>query len=405
MKILILTTKFTHVDGSPWLISELADELCAQGHQVTVLNIDWEKSSSDLGKKILLSPGLNLISIGAFQICGGAIGRLLKWLVSSLLAMPFLFKEFISGRRYDLLIGLSPCSALWAALPFAALISRFRFLIYWDFFPVHNLEIFSAVPVAVKNIAKVLERWLIGRFGHVGLMSERGVGFFKTYFNFLPQKSGEALPCPLILPIWTSVLSVQPCRESMRSFFSFESDRILFVFGGQITYGRGVRELCEAAVAAYQIDNRVALIICGGGSMSGAVAEYALKNPECIKYLGSLPREKYLKVLAAANVGVVATVPGVSAPAYPSKSLDYMACGIPIMAAVEDATDFGEIVERNGFGVACRAGDTESMKNCILSLSANLDDHHLMGCRGKKFLAFHHSVFHASSIITGVVRD
>lgn len=404
MKILILTTKFTHADGSPWLISELANEFCAQGHQVTVLNVDWENSSPDLNKSSLL-PGLKLISFGAFKSRGGALGRLLKWLISSLLPTPFLLKELLLGRRYNLMIGLSPCSALWATLPLAALMCRSKFLIYWDFFPVHNFEIFSAVPAVVKKFAKCLERWLIGRFDHVGLMSKRGVDFFEKYFKFLARKSSDSVPRPMILPIWTSILSVPPSGNLAQPLLSFDSDCVLFVFGGQITYGRGVRELCDAAIAAHQVDKRVALIVCGSGSMSGVVAEYAAKNPTCIRYLGSLPRGEYLKVLSTANVGVVATVPGISAPAYPSKSLDYMACGIPVMAAVEDATDFGEIVECNGFGYACKAGDTESMKNCFLSFTANLDLHHIMGYRGKSFLAAQHSVSHASSIILGVVRD
>lgn len=400
MKILLMTTKFTHQDGSPWLVSELAEELCRSGHKVTVVNVNWQRVPSQRSKEEL-PPNLTLITLKAFDLHAGVFGWLVKWSASSILALPFILRQFLTGRRYDLFVGFSPCSALWCALPLATYLSRKSFLVYWDFFPVHNFAIIHSLPSLLQSIAKKIERFLIRQFDFIGLMSPRNMGFFDDYFNIknCKNKSVEAI----ILPIWTSVLHVETDAELMRSKLSISSEGIIFIFGGQITHGRSICELCEAALAAHKIDSRIELIICGDGKLAGMVAVYAEKHPTCIKYLGSLPRDEYLKTAASSNIGIVATMPGVHAPAYPSKSLDYMACGIPIMAAVESSTDFGEIVETNGLGLACHAGDVESMKDCMIKL-ASLRDLSSMGKRGKEFLAMRHSVANVSSIITGACR-
>lgn len=401
MKILILTTKFTHLDGSPWLVSELAQEFCDLGHEVTVLNVAWDKLFSCPPVNDI-SPNIKLVSTTVLQTSKNNMSRGFKWFFSSFLVVPFLLRALVAGRRYDLLIGFSPCLAVWSALPLAAALCRDRFLVYWDFFPVHNTEISPGVPTIVKNFAKLLERSLIRRFNHVGLMSQRNLEYFHDYFCFAKQNVAVKSPKSIVLPIWTSILQVKKTGVG-RTLMSFGSERIVFVFGGQLIHGRCVRELCEAILMAYVIDNRVALVICGSGNLSSMVSEYAEKHPSCIEYLGNLPRNDYLAVVSASNVGVVATVPGVSVPTYPSKSLDYMSCGIPIMAAVEKSTDFGEIVELNGLGRQCKAGDIDSMKNCMIDFARSTTNRRLMGRRGADFLAAQHSVSHASSIILGAV--
>lgn len=394
MKILVLTTKFTHPDGSPWLVSELAEEFCRANHDVTVVNLDWQRSSLNICSKEL-PKNLRLIVIKAINVSPGIFGWIIKWMASSFLVLPFIVRQLITCRRYDLLVSFSPCSALWCALPLAAYISKRKFLVYWDFFPVHNFALIDKLPFFINKLAKKLENFLITRFNCVGLMSLKNKSAFIDYFN-IPEDRLQMV----ILPIWTSVLSVGAEDDGfIRDKLSFGFEKVIFVFGGQITYGRNISELCEAAIAAHRVNSQIALVICGDGKLAESISTYARTHPNCIKYLGYLSRDEYLKVVIASDVGVVATIPGVPTPSYPSKSLDYMACGVPVMASVESCTDFGEIVETNGFGFSCQ-GNVESMANCMIKMASlgNLAD---FGRRGREFLAARHSVAHARSIITG----
>jgi glycosyltransferase involved in cell wall biosynthesis len=107
----------------------------------------------------------------------------------------------------------------------------------------------------------------------------------------------------------------------------------------------------------------------------------------------SMPRSEYLNLLLnTADIGFVSTNKSVNSPSFPSKSLDYMMCGLPMIAAVEEVTDFGSIVEANKLGLACKANDIDSMSLAILKL---VDDHLLrqeMSVSAKKFFKNHHYI-------------
>jgi hypothetical protein len=71
----------------------------------------------------------------------------------------------------------------------------------------------------------------------------------------------------------------------------------------------------------------------------------------------AMPRDAYLELLGACDVGMVATVPGVTSFTIPSKTLDYLRAGLPVVAAVEAGSDFSALLERYGVGRAVPFGD------------------------------------------------
>jgi hypothetical protein len=70
-----------------------------------------------------------------------------------------------------------------------------------------------------------------------------------------------------------------------------------------------------------------------------------------------MPREAFLQFLQACDVGMVATVPGVTSFSIPTKTIDYLRAGLPVVAAVEHGSDFVAIIEGYGVGRAVPFGD------------------------------------------------
>jgi hypothetical protein len=66
---------------------------------------------------------------------------------------------------------------------------------------------------------------------------------------------------------------------------------------------------------------------------------------------------EYRELLGACDVGMVATVPGVSSQTTPSKTLDYLKAGLPVIAAVEPGNEFAALLERRRIGRAVAFGD------------------------------------------------
>jgi len=394
MNILVLSTKYTHDDGSPWLASELCSALSQLGHDLTVINVQWSDmtiSDFEFNKNIKF---YNFKAIKIFT--GYRISTVFRWLFSSFKVLPLLFSKFLHGYKFDLLISFSPCTSLYAAIPFAKFICKDSCLIYWDFFPIHNQEITKKIPPFVLPILKRIENFLINRFARVGLMSRANLDFFNLYFRYYKKLS--------IIPIWTSNLNsnIFSLRKLNSKFDAlFLSDRINYVFGGQLTNGRGVIELCLAIINAHKINNKINLIICGSGDLKEEVLKLERCNPNVIKYLGSLSRGDYNLILNRCDVGVVVTVSGVSSPTFPSKSLDYMAACLPIFAALEKSSDFGSLLMSHRAGFFCDAGNIQAMTECILSLARSKFERIEMGMNGNRYLKENHSLTKVIPLIIG----
>lgn len=397
MNILMLTTKFCHLDGSSWLPSELTDELIKKGHKVQVLNLEW--SGEEIHPNIK-NKDINFFEFRNFKSLRFNFGKFsvpIRWFFSSFKILPFLLKKFLIGERYDLMIGFSPCTSLYAALPLARFLSRDAILIYWDFFPVHNQEISKKIPRKILPFIKSVEKKLINLYSRIGCMSQANIIFFEKYFG---KNYAQKV---FLLPIWTSILEMPDFHEKQAGLNFFDNpNAIIFVFGGQLVEGRGVVEFCEAILQAKKKNSNISLVVCGDGFLSREVLSFQGKYPTAIKYLGALPRSEYLKVLSLSDVGVVSTVANVSAPTFPSKSLDYMASSLPILAAVEEASDFGKVVEENNFGYACKADDKESLVDGIIKITKSKESIKTMGKNGNSYLRKYHSVENAAKLITGV---
>lgn len=397
MKVLLVTTKYKHVDGSPWLVSELADEFVRAGHLVTVINLNWS-SESGVKSEEIVSDNIRYINVPAydFSFFKGA-GVLLKWAFSSWRLIPVLFRIYRTNGKYDLVVSFSPCASIYCAVPFFSIIAHKSLLLYWDFFPIHNSEISNKITKNTLPILKAIERWLVNKNNIVGLMSDANLRFYNEYFGVK-----HAYKCKVI-PIWTSVLSHHVDDTLViRTKYGISCNSKVVVFGGQLTHGRGIEEICLATVLAAIELKDICLVVCGSGYLSDTVIGYESYHPKNIKYIGSLTRQDYLDLLVAADCGIVSTVSGVSSPTFPSKTLDYLACKLPVVLALEESSDFGRIAEDYNFGIKCAAGAVSEVAKCLIKILSDSSGSMVMGMNGNNYLRLNHSV---ESVVDTIVRN
>jgi glycosyltransferase involved in cell wall biosynthesis len=394
MKILLLTTKYCHYDGSPWLVSELVEQLYKCGHNITVMNVDWNGFSH---VPVNLPDEITFVNFSAFRFGSGKFSLLTRWLFSSFKIVPFLISHLLFQKKFDLLISFSPCLALYSALPIAQFISKNSILIYWDFFPVHHNEISRKIPSLFLPLIKSFERCLVNGFKHVSLMSDANLDFFKNYFG----KNLKVLT--KVIPIWTSVTGWNSSEDiiSTRIRYNIDPKSIVFVFGGQLVSGRGIPELCQSIISANNRNEHITLVICGSGPLESTVLDFMETAPSAIKFLGSLQRLDYLNFISACDVGVVITVADVSVPTFPSKCLDYFACNLPVLAAVEIQSDFGTTVSKNQIGTSCLVDSIDSISEGFLFFANHPSEIKRMGMNANNYLKLKHNIENIIVDITG----
>lgn len=102
------------------------------------------------------------------------------------------------------------------------------------------------------------------------------------------------------------------------------------VYAGTTNTRYGVVELCRA-FKKVQGDDLI-LAICGSGDGAEQIAVHASEDPR-IRYLGQLPRSTVLQLERAATllVNPRSNVEAFSAFSFPSKILEYMSTGVPVL--------------------------------------------------------------------------
>ena len=360
MKIVVLVTKFDVSGQKTYLTDELCAVLQEQGHTVDVIFLDWHRAHS--GETIISKDGLTIHVLMPAGGKSGFFSKVIQWAFSSFGVASYYTKHFGKGA-HDLLISFSPSVAFAAALFRLKGRVTYRFLVQWDFFPHHQAQI-GLIPFRwMTSLGAAVESSLMNTFTNIGCMSPRNVAYLKDHYNI---SSGIQVG---VLPIWAKVRP-RPAvnRSEVLMRHNIPDAASIAVFGGQIAAGRGIEDLVEIAKLAKKRSSSLRVVVIGTGpKMQWLLEESALLGGYLI-ILQAVPRNEYLELIACCDIGLVLTVPNVDVPSFPSKVMDYCCAGVPVAAAVEKTTDFGEFIVAQGFGQFCEAGKPAALfeiLNCL----------------------------------------
>ncbi|WP_460519941.1 glycosyltransferase family 4 protein [Humibacter antri] len=354
MRVLIVTGNFAGPRTNPWLLDDLTHEFAARGDRVDVILHDT-KTARPRGISLVEDGRVRVMSVGPARLFGGPWGKALGFL-NTIVGLHTRGIRHVRRHRYDLCIYTSIGLFSWGfpARLRAANIARRAVFILWDFFPVHQLEIGRIPRWSPARILRAVEAMTFRQADVVALMSPANEAFFHSYHP-------SARNATTIIPPWAAIDIPDDVRK--RQNFTV-------VFGGQLTLGRGVGTLLEAAAILQREGVEIELLIVGSGPTRGALedmsASLALHNTTL---LGALPRDEYRKLLATVHVGIAVTVPGVSPPTFPSKIAEYSGVGLPVIVCVERSSDAGSLVCDAGAGLSVPAGDAVELAGAIAELA------------------------------------
>jgi glycosyltransferase involved in cell wall biosynthesis len=355
MRFLIITMQFPTGAGESYLTTELADALVADGHDVEVLHLDWSGSPGVPEAAFTTATGVRVVRCSPQYVSG--FGRLLrntsKFVLSGRHAATVAKRHF-DLARFDAAIAWMPAVAV---APLVKRIERagipHRILFIWDFFPDHHHEI-GRIPGGLPlRIARAWEQSLLRRFTAIICTLPGNADYLRVRFRLDRRQK------VLITPIWGDTTPAPVVdRTAVRERHSLPHDTPIAVFGGQLVEGRGFEQMLAAAEAALMAGSDLVFLFVGDGRLAPQIRDRAARQANVL-YRPALCREEYLELLGACDVGMIATVPGVTSFSIPSKTIDYLRASLPIIAAVEHGNDFVGILERYTVGTAVPFGEPE----------------------------------------------
>ncbi len=344
--------------GRSYLTTELADALMAQGHQVEVLLLDWAGSPGGPEHAQITETGVRVVRCGAHAVTG--LGRTVQGASKFLLsgwALAQTARRRMRLEAFDAAIAWAPLSAVAPLVPLLGKAGiEHRLLFIWDVFPDHHHEI-GRIPGGLPlRLARALEQRLMDAFTTLFCTLPGNAAYLRRRWRVKPGQSVR------VTPIWSDVTPPPPAdRAAVRAQHGLPLDRPIAVFGGQLTEGRGFEQMLAAAEEGQAAGSPLLYLFVGHGRLAPHVRAKALAQPN-LAWRPALARDEYLQLLCACDVGLVATVPGVTSFSIPSKTLDYLRAGLPVAAAVEHGNDYAAILERYGVGRAVPFRDASAFR-------------------------------------------
>ena len=355
MRFLMAAMQYPTASGQSYLTTELADALTSAGHEVEVLHVDWSARARNVVEEFRTASGVRVVRCSPRYVSG-----LGPWIHSGT-------KFALSGRQsakvaarhfelsnFDAFIAWMPASAIG---PLVKSVERAkipnRLLFVWDFFPDHHHEI-GRIPGGLPlRIARAWEQSLLKHFTAIVCTLDENAKYLRRRFRVSPSQR------VLVTPIWGAVTPPKLVhRAAIRQRHLLPQDASIAVFGGQLVEGRGFAQMLGAAAAALAAGSKLHFLFVGDGRLAPMIRDLS-RTQANVLYRPPISRSDYLELLGACDVGMVATVPGVSSFSIPSKTIDYLLAGLPIVAAVEHGNEYLQILKRYDVGVGVPFGQAQ----------------------------------------------
>ncbi len=348
-RFLLICMRYPTTPGDSYLTSELAEALVAAGHEVEVLHLDWDESG--VGPAHMVVNGVRVVRCPAPSIAGfGLFARHASKFVLSGRAVARAARWSFDLARFDVAVTWMPAIAIAPLVPMLARAGiAHRLLFIWDFFPDHHREIGRMPGGLVYRAARAWEQRLMAHFTAIVCTLPGNAAYLRQRYRLRDDQR------VLVTPIWSLTTPLPAVdRNAVRRRYDLPPDRPIAVFGGQLAEGRGIGQMLDAAGQGAAL-----FLFVGDGRRAEMVRARAVGSTD-VAHLPPLGRGAYLELLRACDVGMAATVTGVTSHSIPSKTTDYLRAGLPVVAALEPRNELAALLERYGVGGAVALGNASA---------------------------------------------
>ncbi|UJP64456.1 glycosyltransferase family 4 protein [Mongoliitalea daihaiensis] len=375
MKVLFLMFAFPDMNKSFNMYTTLVEEFVNHGHEVTVV-------APGIGKTgIYVENGIPVLRAQTLPIKN--VPNYLKGISNVLL--PFQFEralnQFYKEKSFDLVISPTPPITL---VDLAAKIKRKFgnkfYLILRDIFPQNAVDLgFMKKEGLTHRYFRKKERKLYKEADYIGCMSQGNI-------DYVMKHNPEV-----------SEVKLHELKNYQKPYNGFGSDpqllkkkygianKFVVVFGGNMGKPQQLENVLVLAESVIQFPDIVFLLLGEGVQINKIEAEAKSKGLTNIKIQRTIPKQEYQDLLSVCDIGLISLHKDFTIPNIPSKALDYFNVGIPVLASLDRATDFGKILDEEQSGMWSYAGDHQLFHENLLKLYQSPDLKSTMGQNGNTY--------------------
>lgn len=391
-KILFLALTYPKIPKSSNLYTDLMEELRNQGHEVFV--VAPAINESEIG--LIQEEGINVIRVKTLPLLN--VNPIQKGIANVLLPFQYkrAIKKYLKNTQIDFILMPTPPISLvdvanWLKQKYQSKL----YLILRDIFPQNAVDLKMIKKGGlIYNFFKKKEHLLYQVADEIGCMSQGNIDYV---IQHNPNVKIEKLH---LLPNWQKEIpQFSGDRNALRKKYNF-NDNFVIIFGGNIGLPQKLENILAVA-EMYQPEDKVLFFIVGQGTEKAKIERLIQeKNLQNVIIKDSLPRNDYQNIISVADCGLISLHENFTIPNIPSKSLSYFNAKIPILAAIDENTDYGtHIQDEVKAGLWAPSNQPKEIKEKIDLLKANPQLCKDMGENGFQYFINNVTPFHAYSII------
>lgn len=390
MRILFISSNFPREDGSSNIYTDLAEELVSSGHSVDVV-VSEEKKNTNCSKLAKERNGFDVLRVKTGNIY--SVNYIEKTITFMTISTDLIkgIKEYFNDRDYDLILTSAPPITFNKVIKWA--MKKYNcpsYLMMKDIFPQNGVDIGLYTKFnPIYWYFKFNEKKLYKTCSMIGCMSLGNIKYMNEN-NHVSLDKLELFPNTVKINKQNKITLKE--KEKIRKEYDIKNEDVVAMFGGNLGKPQGLDFLLEI-IENYKNKNNIKFLIVGTGTEQNKIFSYIknnnLKNAITLKYI---PREKYEKLLSACDIGLIFLDRRFTIPNFPSKTLSYFECSIPIMAAIDPVTDYGDMLEESGSGFYSIHGDLKQFKTKFNKLIKDEELRRKMGVNGRKYFEKNYDV-------------
>lgn len=364
MNILFHFVSLPHLSKDGALYAALIREFAKKGHTVYVAT----KGESGGKTHIDREAGIPVLRINCSDFTGVS-NNVKKALAYQhyVLKQRYFIKKFWGGEKIDMIISHSLPPELAFIIrglkkhykcPFYLMQSDYTWedAVAYGFFKKNGL---------IGLYYRYWEKKAFKLADYIGVPTIGNVRFARSLYPWLREEMFA------VYPFWQRSLGVTSDAEIKKKYNL--DGKFVVMYGGNVGPAQSIEHLVELATQVREYSD-ILFLILGKGSRLEAIKQM-VKDRELnnVEFKAFLPQEDYLRLLASCDVGLIMLNEVHATPNFPSKTMSYFDLQVPVIAAVDYVTDFGQFLEETGTGLWNYSDDIMSFKNNLLRLYNNPD--------------------------------
>ncbi len=362
MRVFFLGLSLSHLEKSNFLYADLISEFNDRGHEIVVISEAISRDQTG----VQIEKGIKVIRVPAYGLWSR--NKIIKGIANLILPLEYkrTFKKSGVDPKFDLVLMPTPPITLinfadWFKKRYGSKV----YLILRDIFPQNAIDLGLMKKVSpIYKYFRKLEKKTYKVADLIGCMSQGNIDYVLKHN---PEVNTDKLH---LLPNWGSLKPFisEEEKDKIRKKYGL-TNKFVANFGGNLGKPQRIDNLLALAKSCKE-NKEILFLFIGSGTESvhlrKSIEKYNLLN---VKFIDKrLDSDSYFKILQACDVGLVSLSQDFTIPNIPSKTLAYFNAKKPILASIDQHTDYHKILEDSETGLWARAGDTCHLKTQLLTL-------------------------------------